>query len=99
MAVSPSLSARRDWHIYQFIQEGFSHPSQQIPQRTVSKYLFELYQIALANFNNETALKPIGSTAFTATGESAGNIMTGPLERSNVDMTAELLKTVQAQQI
>ena len=58
-----------------------------------------VYQIALANFNNETALNPIGSTAFTATVESAGNVMTGTLEQSNVDMTAELLKTVQAQQI
>ena len=67
--------------------------------------------IAIANFPNPAALQPIGNTDFAASGESGkvslsaggtpgtGNIMSGSLESSNVDITTELVKMLKAQQL
>ena len=64
-----------------------------------------LGKIILANFSNNAGLKQIGNSTFSATaasgaaelGEAAvdgfGNIMSGSLERSNVDITEELGKS------
>jgi len=68
-------------------------------------------QVALAQFANPSALKPIGNTDFAASASSgtpnvvgagaprAGNIMSGTLEQSNVDITAQLMQMIQAQQL
>jgi flagellar hook protein FlgE len=68
-------------------------------------------QLALAQFANPSALKPIGNTDFAASASSgtpnpvaagaprAGNIMSGTLEQSNVDITAQLMQMIQAQQL
>jgi flagellar hook protein FlgE len=68
-------------------------------------------QVALAQFANPAALKPIGNTDFAASASSgtpnivaagaprAGNIMSGTLEQSNVDITAQLMQMIQAQQL
>lgn len=67
--------------------------------------------IALATFSNESGLKPIGNTDFVACEASgsptltragapyAGDIRSGTLEQSNVDITAELMGMLKAQQI
>ena len=68
-----------------------------------------LGKIILANFSNNSGLKQIGNSTFAATassgaaelGEAAldgfGNIMSGSLERSNVDITEELVNLITAQ--
>ena len=68
-----------------------------------------LGKIILANFSNNAGLKQIGNSTFSATaasgaaelGEAAvdgfGNIMSGSLERSNVDITEELVNLITAQ--
>jgi len=68
-----------------------------------------LGKIILANFSNNSGLKQIGNSTFSATaasgaaelGEAAvdgfGNIMSGSLERSNVDITEELVNLITAQ--
>jgi flagellar hook protein FlgE len=67
--------------------------------------------IAIANFRNDSSLKPVGNTDFSATVESgdanysiagapqAGDIMAGTLEQSNVDITNELMTMLRAQQV
>ncbi|MAD94424.1 MAG: hypothetical protein CML33_02895 [Rhodobacteraceae bacterium] len=68
-----------------------------------------LGKIVIANFSNNSGLKQIGNSTFTATaasgdpelGEAAedgfGNILSGSLERSNVDITEELVNLITAQ--
>ena len=71
--------------------------------------LANLGKIIIANFNNNSGLKQIGNSTFTSTaasgdpelGEAAedgfGNILSGSLERSNVDITEELVNLITAQ--
>jgi len=66
-------------------------------------------QVTLSNFANPAALQPLGNTSWgetfgsgqPLTGEpgtaSLGNIQSGALEDSNVDLTAELVKMILAQ--
>jgi flagellar hook protein FlgE len=68
-----------------------------------------LGKIIIANFSNNSGLKQIGNSTFTTTaasgdpelGEAAedgfGNILSGSLERSNVDITEELVNLITAQ--
>jgi flagellar hook protein FlgE len=82
------------------IQENYSDGSKRI-----------VGAIALATFSNEAGLKPIGNTDFVACEASgspslkqagapyAGDIFSGTLEQSNVDITAELMGMLKAQQI
>lgn len=68
-------------------------------------------QLALAQFANPSALKPIGNTDFAASASSgspkvvaagaprSGNIMSGILEQSNVDITAQLIEMIKSQQL
>ena len=68
-----------------------------------------LGKIILANFTNNAGLKQIGNSTFSATAASGaaqlgeatmdgfGNIMSGSLERSNVDITEELVNLITAQ--
>ena len=63
----------------------------------------------LANFANPNGLKQIGNAHFSATGLSGepilggagsdglGSILSGSLERSNVDITEELVNLITAQ--
>ena len=65
--------------------------------------------VALANFTNPAGLKQIGNSYWTPTGISGsaimgsanqasfGNLMTGTLEGSNVDVTEELVDLIAAQ--
>jgi flagellar hook protein FlgE len=67
--------------------------------------------VGLANFANDGGLKDIGNNRFVQTGASgqpvitaagapkAGNIMSGALEQANVDITAELMDMIRAQQV
>ena len=67
--------------------------------------------IALANFPSDAGLKDTGGNLFAQTGASgaatitpagapsAGNIMSGQLEQSNVNITSELMSVITAQQI
>jgi flagellar hook protein FlgE len=71
----------------------------------------KLAQVALATFNNMQGLRPLGSNAFAETGESgvakvgqpntgsAGAIQSGSVEMSNIDLTGELVRMIQAQRI
>ena len=66
--------------------------------------------LAIAHFNNEDGLKNQGGSAFTETDSSGpallgrantgglGSIQQGALEDANVDMTAEMLRMIKAQQ-
>ncbi|MEL7198169.1 MAG: flagellar hook basal-body protein [Pseudomonadota bacterium] len=68
-----------------------------------------VFQIALASFAAATGLRPIGQNDFEATGESGvavfgapasgnyGELFSGALERSNVDLAAELVALLGAQ--
>jgi flagellar hook protein FlgE len=68
-----------------------------------------LGQVALANFNNMEGLKPVGNTMWAQTFESGeavigapgssslGNITSGALEESNVDLSEELVNLIIAQ--
>ena len=68
-----------------------------------------LGKIMLASFANETGLKQIGNSTFIATAASGdpelgeasedgfGQILSGSLERSNVDITEELVNLITAQ--
>jgi flagellar hook-basal body protein len=68
-----------------------------------------LGKIVIANFNSSSGLKQLGDAAFTATGESGtarlgeagaagfGTIRAGSRERSNVDLTNELVDLISAQ--
>ena len=69
----------------------------------------ELYDLAIASFANDSALKQIGNTQFTATGDSGtakylpagkggGTIMAATLEQSNTDITGELMNMLRTQQ-
>jgi flagellar hook protein FlgE len=71
----------------------------------------KLGQVALAMFRNLQALQPLGARGFAATAESgnpemmgpdnalAGAIQSGALEKSNVDLTNELVRMIEAQRI
>ena len=68
-----------------------------------------LGKIVLANFNNQNGLKQIGNATFVETASSGtptfgeagaegfGAIQSGSLERSNVDITEELVNLITAQ--
>jgi flagellar hook protein FlgE len=68
-----------------------------------------LGKIVLANFNNQNGLKQIGNATFVETATSGtpsfgeagaegfGSIQSGSLERSNVDITEELVNLITAQ--
>lgn len=68
-----------------------------------------VFQIALASFAAATGLRPIGLTQYEATGESGvavfgepasgnlGELFSGALERSNVDLAGELVALLGAQ--
>ena len=68
-----------------------------------------LGKIVLANFNNQNGLKQIGNATYVETAvsgsaqvgeagaEGFGNILSGSLERSNVDITEELVNLITAQ--
>ena len=67
--------------------------------------------VSVATFANDGGLKDIGGNRFVQTGDSgmpnisaagapkAGNIMSGALEQANVDITAELMDMIRAQQV
>ena len=68
-----------------------------------------LGKIVLANFNNQNGLKQIGNATYVETAvsgtatvgeagaEGFGSVLTGSLERSNVDITEELVNLITAQ--
>ena len=68
-----------------------------------------LGKIIIANFTNNSGLKQIGNSTFSATAESGeaelgqaaedgfGTILSGSLEKSNVDITEELVNLITAQ--
>ena len=68
-----------------------------------------LGKIVVANFNNQNGLKQIGNATYVETAvsgtpqvgeagsEGFGNILAGSLERSNVDITEELVNLITAQ--
>ena len=68
-----------------------------------------LGKIVLANFNNQNGLKQIGNATYVETAvsgtptvgeagsEGFGSIQSGSLERSNVDITEELVNLITAQ--
>lgn len=68
-----------------------------------------LGQVVLANFSNPQALRPLGKSTFAATAESGpveagmpggagfGSLRAGALERSNVELTEELVNLISAQ--
>lgn len=68
-----------------------------------------LGKIALANFDNPTGLRQLGNSTWSATGISGeprlgepgqngfGSLMSGAIERSNVDITEELVGLIAAQ--
>ena len=68
-----------------------------------------LGKVVIANFNSSTGLKQLGDAAFVASGESGaarlgeagsagfGTIRSGSRERSNVDLTNELVDLISAQ--
>jgi flagellar hook protein FlgE len=72
---------------------------------------YTIGMIAIASFANDAGLKDIGGNNFVQTGISgnpsilqagapkSGNIMTGMLEQSNVDLTTELMSMIRAQQV
>lgn len=71
----------------------------------------KLGQVALALFSNPQGLQPLGSNGFVPTAESgepelvgadnsvAGAIQAGALEKSNVDLTQELVRMIEAQRV
>jgi flagellar hook-basal body protein len=77
---------------------------------TAPSEIVEVGTIALVRFNNVAGLKAIGSGQFvtteksglpnfgTAGEENFGDIQSGNLEMSNINMTDELTKMMQAQQ-
>lgn len=70
-----------------------------------------LGRLALARFNNMQGLRPIGTNGFAETAESGpavigepsvgmfGTVQSGSLEGSNVDLTEELVKMIEAQRV
>ena len=68
-----------------------------------------LGKIVVANFNNQNGLKQIGNATYTETAvsgapqvgeagaEGFGTVLSGSLERSNVDITEELVNLITAQ--
>jgi flagellar hook protein FlgE len=68
-----------------------------------------LGKIVLANFNNQNGLKQIGNATYVETAvsgtatvgeagaEGFGTVLSGSLERSNVDITEELVNLITAQ--
>jgi flagellar hook protein FlgE len=68
-----------------------------------------LGQVALVNFSNPSGLRQIGDSGWASTGVSGnpiagsagqkglGNLMSGTIERSNVDITEELVNLIAAQ--
>ena len=68
-----------------------------------------LGKIVLANFNNQNGLKQIGNSTYVETAvsgtatvgeagaEGFGTVLSGSLERSNVDITEELVNLITAQ--
>jgi flagellar hook protein FlgE len=68
-----------------------------------------LGQVMIANFSNPTGLRQLGNSYWSSTGISGdpklgsagegglGNLMSGTIERSNVDITEELVNLIAAQ--
>jgi flagellar hook protein FlgE len=68
-----------------------------------------LGQVALVNFSNPSGLRQLGDSGWASTGVSGspiagtagqrglGNLMSGTIERSNVDITEELVNLIAAQ--
>ena len=68
-----------------------------------------LGQVMLANFSNPEGLRQLGNSYWSSTGVSGeaklgeagsngfGNLMSGTIERSNVDITEELVSLIAAQ--
>ena len=68
-----------------------------------------LGQVALVNFSNPSGLRQLGDSGWSSTGVSGspiagsagqkglGNLMSGTIERSNVDITEELVNLIAAQ--
>lgn len=68
-----------------------------------------LGQVALINFSNPSGLRQLGDSGWSSTGVSGtpiagsagqkglGNLMSGTIERSNVDITEELVNLIAAQ--
>lgn len=68
-----------------------------------------LGQVAIVNFSNPSGLRQIGDSGWASTGVSGipiagaagqkglGNLMSGSIERSNVDITEELVNLIAAQ--
>ena len=68
-----------------------------------------LGRLVTVNFNNQNGLKQIGNATYVETAisgtaqigeagaEGFGNILSGSLERSNVDITEELVNLITAQ--
>ena len=66
-------------------------------------------QVVLANFANQQGLKPVGDTSWVETFASGAPVVSEPgtaglgllqsnaLEESNVDLTAQLVKMIEAQ--
>lgn len=67
--------------------------------------ILRLYQITLANFNNDQGLKKEGGNLYTATADSGpaytsapdGSISANSLEESNTDLATEFVKLIVAQ--
>lgn len=71
----------------------------------------ELYRVTIASFPNNAALRSIGDTNFSSSGDSGnprfgfggdkgyGTVMSGSLEESNVDITEELVQLLRGQQV
>ena len=72
-------------------------------------YTQAIGQVVLANFANPTGLRQLGNSYWSPTGVSGdaklgsagtggfGNLMSGTIERSNVDITEELVGLIAAQ--
>ena len=72
-------------------------------------YTVALGKVALANFSNPAGLRQLGNSSWAATGVSGeptlgeagtdglGNLMSGMIEGSNVDITEELVALIAAQ--
>ena len=91
---------------------GVTFDSNGIVKATYSNGRFvNLYELQLADFPNVQGLKPLGGNAWEATyasgakvvnapgASSTGEIQSGALEESNVDLTAELVNMITAQRM
>ena len=91
---------------------GITFDNKGIVKATYSNGRFiNLYQLQLADFPNVQGLKPLGGNVWASTftsgakivnppgASSAGEIQSGALEESNIDLTAELVNMITAQRL